>query len=162
MYRCNFQHSAIQEISKMKYKKRYTVKQWKKFNKIIVKENNGVKNYFNMQELLCKKYDIILTDYKTKREQIISILKKINIKNINSAIVAFSKGINTFNLAIQDFGDSMDTINKEFSSDIKKSNRAAKIRKKKNKKNLKRIWGKKRSNQKSKKNDYGFNMEDVF
>ena len=137
MYRCNFQHSAIQEISKMKYKKRYTAKQWKRFNKIIVKENNGVKNYFNMQELLCKKYDIILTDYKTKREQIISILKKINIKNIN-------KGIDIFNNAVQDFGDSMDSITKEFSSDIKKSKRASKVREKKNKKNLEKIWGKRK------------------
>ena len=72
---------------------------------------------------------------------IISILKKFNAKNINSAIVALSKGINTFNKAMQDFGDSMDTISEEFSSDIKKSNRAAKSRKKKNKKNLKKIWG---------------------
>jgi hypothetical protein len=110
---------------------------------------------------------------------IISILKKFNAKNINSAIVALSKGINTFNKAIQDFGDSMDTISEEFSSDVKKSNRVAKIREKKNKKNLKKIWGKKRTEQKSKKNlkkiwgkkrteqkskknDYGFNMEDVF
>jgi hypothetical protein len=93
---------------------------------------------------------------------IITILKKFNAKNINSAIEAFSRGTNAFNKAVQDFGDSMDTISEEFSSDIKKSNRVAKIRKKKNKKNLKKIWGKERTEQKSKKNDYGFNMEDVF
>ena len=53
------------------------------------------------------------------------ILKKINMKDIN-------KGIDTFNKAVQDFGDSMDSMTKEMSSDIKKSNREAKIREKKN------------------------------
>ena len=75
---------------------------------------------------------------------IASSLKKINAKNINNAIESLSKGINTFNKAVQDFGDSMDTISKEISSDIKKSNKAAKIREKKNKENLEKIWGKRK------------------
>jgi len=74
---------------------------------------------------------------------IISILKKFNAKNINSIIEAFSKGIDTFNKAVQDFGDSMDTITKEMSSDIEKSNKEAEIREKKNKENLEKIWGRK-------------------
>jgi len=65
-----------------------------------------------------------------------NILKKINMKNINN-------GIETFNKAVQDFGDSMDTMTKEMSSDIEKSNRESKIREKKNKENLEKIWGKK-------------------
>jgi hypothetical protein len=64
-----------------------------------------------------------------------SILKKINMKNIN-------KGIETFNKIIQDFGDSMDTMTRELSSDIEKSNRESKVREKKNKENLEKIWGK--------------------
>ncbi len=75
---------------------------------------------------------------------IASSLKKINAKNINSAIVALSKCINTFNKAIQDFGDSMDTMTKELSSDIEKSNRASKIREKKDRENLEKIWGTKK------------------
>ena len=71
----------------------------------------------------------------TKKELIINILKKINLKNIN-------KGIDTFNKAVQDFGDSMDTMTKEMSSDIEKSNKEAEIREKKNKENLEKIWGK--------------------
>ncbi len=63
------------------------------------------------------------------------ILKKINMKNI-------THGIDTFNKAIQDFGDSMNTITREFSSDIEKSNRESKVREKKNKENLDKIWGK--------------------
>ncbi len=66
-----------------------------------------------------------------------SILKKINMKNIN-------KGIKTFNKIVQDFGDSMNTITREFSSDIEKSNRESKVREKKNKENLDKIWGKRK------------------
>ena len=75
---------------------------------------------------------------------IISILKKFNAKNISNAIDALNKGTYAFNKAVQDFGDSMDTITKEMSSDIEKSNRESKIREKKNKENLEKIWGKKK------------------
>jgi len=73
----------------------------------------------------------------TKKELIVTILKKINMKNIN-------KGINTFNKAVQDFGDSMDTMTKELPSYIEKSNRESKIREKKNKENLEKILGKRK------------------
>ena len=63
-----------------------------------------------------------------------SILKKINMKNIN-------KGIEAFNKIIQDFGDSMNTMTRELSLDIEKSNRESKVREKKNKENLEKIWG---------------------
>ena len=75
---------------------------------------------------------------------IITILKKFNAKNINNAIDMLNKGTKTFNKAVQDFGDSMDTITKEMSSDIEKSNKTAKIREKKNKENLEKLWGKRK------------------
>ena len=71
----------------------------------------------------------------TKREQIIKILEKINMKNIN-------QGMDIFNNAVQDFGKSMDTITREMSTDIEKSNRESEAREKKNKENLDKIWGK--------------------
>ena len=71
----------------------------------------------------------------TKREQIIKILEKINMKNIN-------QGMDIFNNAVQDFGKSMDTITREMSADIEKSNRESDAREKKNKENLDKIWGK--------------------
>ena len=55
-----------------------------------------------------------------------------------------SKGIDTFNKAVQAFGDSMDTMTRELSSDIEKSNRASKDMEKKNKENLEKIWGKRK------------------
>ena len=63
-------------------------------------------------------------------------LKKISMKNIDN-------GINTFNKIIQNFGNSMDTMTKELSSDIEKSNRESESREKKNQENLDKIWGKK-------------------
>ena len=71
------------------------------------------------------------------KKSIIVILKKINMKNINN-------GIDIFNKAVQDFGDSMDTMTKEMSSDIKKSDKESKIREKKNKENLDKLWGKRK------------------
>ena len=53
------------------------------------------------------------------------ILKIINLKNIN-------EGISTFNKAVQDFGNSMDSMTRELSTDIEKSNDASKIREQRN------------------------------
>ncbi|MCH7560804.1 MAG: hypothetical protein IIC67_05455 [Thaumarchaeota archaeon] len=78
-----------------------------------------------------------MTDHNTKRERVIIFLKKISMKDI-------SKGIDTFNKAVQAFGDSMDTMTRELSSDIEKSNRASKDMEKKNKENLEKIWGKRK------------------
>ena len=78
-----------------------------------------------------------MTDSKTKRERVIIFLKKINMKDIN-------KGIDTFNKAVQAFGDSMDAMTKELSSDIEKSNRESEARERKNKENLEKIWGKRK------------------
>ncbi len=65
-----------------------------------------------------------------------SILKIINMKNIH-------QGITVFNKAVQDFGDSMDTMTRELSSDIEKSKKESVAREQKNKENLDKIWGKK-------------------
>ena len=80
----------------------------------------------------------------SRREQIAKILKKINAENISNAIDALSRGTEQFNRAVQDFGDSMGTLDKEMSSDVERSNRESKIREKKNRENLERIWGKRK------------------
>ena len=98
----------------MRHKKYYTVKEWSKF------KNN---NYFDMQELLCEKYDVILTDYKTKKQRIISLLSHINLKNLD-------KGISQFNKLFASFGNSAEQIHKELNSS------------KQDKQNLDSIWGK--------------------
>ena len=112
----------------MRNKKLYTIKQWKKFKKTLIRTNDGAQNHVDIQELMCKKYDIILTDHKTKRELVITILKKINAKNIND-------GIYTFNKAVQAFGGSMEQLSKDLGS-------SKKSKSSKDKENLEKLLGK--------------------
>ena len=102
------------EMTILKPRKYYTIKEWSKF-----KSNN----YFDMQELLCEKYDVILTDYKTRKQRIISLLSHINLKNLD-------KGITQFNKLFASFGDSSEQLTRELNHS------------KKDKQNLDSIWGK--------------------
>ena len=61
----------------------FTTRQWNRFA-------------WNMQEVICKKYNVILTDYKTRKEKIILLLNKINVKNLNKGIDTFNKSLNQF------------------------------------------------------------------
>jgi hypothetical protein len=97
----------------MRSRKYFTVREWNRF------KNN---DYFDMQDMLCQKYDVILTDYKTKREKVYSVLKKINLKN-------FDKGVTEFSKLVQSFGGSMDQLTREIDSQTSK-----------NKDNLDLIW----------------------
>ena len=99
----------------MKAKKFYTVKEWSKFKR---------NDYFDMQDMLCQRYDVILTDYQTKREKIFSVLKKINLKNLDKGITGFSK-------LVQSFGGSMDQLTREIDSQTSKD-----------KDDLDSVWGK--------------------
>ncbi len=81
----------------MRIKKFYTVKQWNCF-----KDND----YFDMQDMLCQKYDVILTDHKTRKEKITFILNKFNQRN-------FNKGMIQFNRIMKDFGKFMDQFSQE-------------------------------------------------
>ena len=98
----------------MRTRKYFTVKEWQRFN---------TGNYSDMQELLCQKYDVILSDYRTKKQKIFSLLQKINLKNIDTGVSEFSK-------LVQSFGNSMDQFTAEI--DNKKTS---------DKKNLEYIWG---------------------
>ena len=99
----------------MRNRKYFTVKEWNRF------KNN---DYFDMQDMLCQKYDVILTDYQTKREKVFSVLKKINLRNFNKGVAEFSK-------LVQSFGGSMDQLTREIDSQTSKD-----------KDNLASIWGK--------------------
>ena len=99
----------------MRTRKYFTVKEWNRFKS---------KDSFDMQVMLCQKYDVILTDYKTKREKVFSALKKINLKN-------FDRGVTEFSKLVQSFGGSMDQLTRELDS-----------QKSKDSDNMDLIWGK--------------------
>ena len=65
----------------------FTVREWNRFS-------------WSMQEILCKKYDIILTDYQTTKEKTISFLNKINMKNFNKGMDIFNKSLNKFSKTV--------------------------------------------------------------
>jgi len=71
------------------------------------------------------------------KSKLVLFLSKFTLKN-------FDKGMSVFNKAVKDFGDSVDVVTKEFSSDIEKSNKRASEQERKNKENLKKIWGDKK------------------
>jgi len=81
----------------MKYPKHYTVKEWKKFDKVAEREN-GID--ITTQEILLQRYDVILTDYRTKKEKLFAILDKVNAKNINKGIDKFNKGMDQFSKVV--------------------------------------------------------------
>jgi hypothetical protein len=56
-----------------------------------------------MQEVLCKKYNVILTDHKTTKEKTISVLNKINIRNFNKGMATFKKSLNQFCKTVDSF-----------------------------------------------------------
>ena len=98
----------------MRIRKYFTVKEWQRF-----KANDN----FDMQESLCQKYDVILLDYRTKKQKIFSLLQKINLKS-------FDKGVSEFSKLVQSFGNSIDQFTAEINND-KVSDR----------KHLESVWG---------------------
>jgi hypothetical protein len=67
----------------MRYPKKYTVKEWKRFS-------------WDMQEKLCNKYIVILTDHKTKKEKAKILMQKLNMKNFNTGMAVFNSGVRQF------------------------------------------------------------------
>ena len=58
----------------MRYRKYFTVKEWKRFD-VYAERVNGID--ITAQEIMCVKYDVILTDYKTSGEKRKLALKRI-------------------------------------------------------------------------------------
>ena len=124
----------------MRYQKYYTVKEWKRFNKIVERENG---NDITAQELLCKKYDVILTDYKinplvkykdlSKKELTVKILKNFNMKN-------FDKGMKVFDQGLKGFTDSIDAVTSQLDTGQTSSNQSQ---------NKVKIWSDKKPSRKS-------------
>ena len=128
--------TGLQE-NEVRVRKYFTVKEWQRF-----KANDN----FDMQELLCQKYDVILSDYRTKKQKIFSLLQKINLKS-------FDKGVSEFSKLVQSFGNSMDQFTAEMdnkkTSDKKNleyilgpSEKQTPIWSDDNSDNLEKIWGK--------------------
>ena len=93
------------------YRKYYTIKQWSKIHKDLKKEllnkyhvtitmplTMKEWNRFNIndQQILTTRYQIILTDHQTRNEKIVIALKKITLKNFDTAMSKFDKHQKSF------------------------------------------------------------------
>ena len=77
----------------MTYLKKLTVKQWKKFDHIVDQEDGEP---ITAQEILLRKYKIILTDHQTRGEKLHAVYQKIKKIDIDKSLTKVSKGIDEF------------------------------------------------------------------
>lgn len=77
---------------------RFTQKQWNRFDLIA-------------QQILIRKYEVIITDHKTMNEKVVSFLTKIDIsspqgkKNLDSGIMKIHKYLDSFDDAMDSLSD---------------------------------------------------------
>jgi hypothetical protein len=153
-HNCEHTQGVFERILRPKMK--YTIKEWKQFKQFREEQMNGEKYYTDVQMLMVQQYDIILVDHVNKRsigkicptplkETLKTIPSKITPENISKGFKMLDKGMTVFNKTVQDFGKSMDLLTNEMSNDVKKGNKTANSEAKKNKRNLDKIYGKKKS-----------------
>ena len=86
---------------------------------------------------------MILLKIKSK---LLPFLAKINLKNLDRGMAQFDKCMSVYNKALNDFGSAMDSMTKEFST-TENSNKQSDFEGKKNKENLKKLFGNSTKNQ---------------
>ena len=91
----------------MRYPLYYTVKEWKKFKVFKKKTVNGKDYFLDLQEIMCKKYDIILTNHKTNKEKMVWVIKSINAKNFDKGMKVFDGAMKEFDGMMKDFGKEL-------------------------------------------------------
>ena len=74
-----------------------------------------------------------------------SILSLITPENLGKSIDSINKGVKIFNENVQQFGDSMSKLDKEFSDDVSKTQEHQKRESIKNQKNVEKLFGTKKS-----------------
>lgn len=74
----------------MRYPKKYTKKEWSHFS-------------WEIQEILCMRYIVFLTDYqkpKTTKQKIFQVIDKLSVKNLNKGITKFNSGMAEFSKVV--------------------------------------------------------------
>lgn len=98
------------------YTKKYTIKEWNKLIKTVhdgsilgndfqyYNHSTGRKesyDYITAAEIILSKYEVILTDYKTKKEKFNGIMDKLSFENLDKTMTKISKGIDSFAKAVE-------------------------------------------------------------
>jgi hypothetical protein len=111
--------------------------------------------YLDLQELFCKKYNVILTDYKIKRRVHRKLEKQIGSrepmkmkvgrwikKNVNKE--GFDKGMKTFNDGVENFTKELEAFGDAFGTDEKEMKKMLGVTKSK-KSSPNQIWSPKKT-----------------
>lgn len=93
--------------------KRYTVREWKRFKSPV-------------QEMLLRRFDVILTDHKTRRERLRGFARAMfrpTIQQRQSQRKSLDTGIKKVKGAIDNFDRSMDSLSKGLNGAVSKGHR---------------------------------------
>jgi len=91
--------------SVVRYKKYYTVEQWKGFDYVFIRDQSG--NDVTMQEYLCNTYEVFLKDYFEK--PLVSKKERFDEK-FDNFILKLNKYIDIFNKHMDNFSKAMNSF----------------------------------------------------
>lgn len=100
-----FESKLMKGKSVVRFKKYYTVKQWKEFDYVFVRDEKG--EGVTMQEYLCNTYECFLTDYLEKP---LKNRKQRFDESFDNFIFKLNKGIAKFNKFMDQFSRSMNSF----------------------------------------------------
>ena len=100
----------IFSVSIMQYPKYLTVKEWSRFDR-VVERVDGIE--ITAQEIICLKYEIILTDWVSKKDKIFNVLKKFNKTNLNKGLDKLDDGIKGFEKVMDEIDGELKKFEKE-------------------------------------------------
>jgi len=124
--------------SAVKPNRKFLHKEWDRLKTFQKEQVNNEIFYMDIQMLLCQKYNIIITDWLPKWTRRYKIfIKYVNMKN-------FNKGIDMFNKGVEQFSGAVNEIGKETSG-----TKSSRLGQKRAKKNVTKLWGKKKPSTKS-------------
>jgi len=122
----------IRGRSRIRYKKFYTVKEWKRFRYFLkdedgkyIRDEKG--DHVTMQQFLCNTYDVYLTDWKSRKERLLGFLNKFTLVNFNKGLDAVVKGIDEFSKSMEQLNRELTKGKKDYSVLLGKPNKKASL-----------------------------------
>lgn len=138
---CHIKNDSYVQILKHRH---YTVREWNGFLN-TVHEGQKVGNdfqyynhvtqraesydYLTTAEILCMRHEIILTDYRTRKQKIFDMMDKFSIENLNRGIDRFNRGVEQFSKSVESRNKNNVDLSALFSEPKKKSKRKPRTQK---------------------------------
>ena len=158
-------HKKGVKIIIIRPRKYFTLLQWKQFKKFLPTDIDGETFYIDLQQTMCEKFKIIITDHINRKkvgkmaptpikEKLTAFIKNlpsnITLKNFDKGMKKFDKGMIQFSKAINTLTSGLGDSSVDLSK-IAGNNYSKRSREKQNKKNLGILLGTKNKNKKTKR-----------